>query len=381
MGNTCKDKKSYPRWKDVGKLVHRTVALNMISGLMGKGRGFHRKDGNTSNSRKSNLVAMSKSEHTDNSNVLSLGKKYRISKIALSIYTRFFPYQNHFIVTFPFFALLIKEHLIIESWWSISYLLPLVFSMIAGYVYNTLCDSEIDNSSRNYITRGLVSRKDAKIVTILSIISSTILALFIYQSLTTIVLLTIYNLNNLAYSGLKIRFKTTLLGPFSTTFSLWVGPAFILLADFSLWTRTSIGLLLGIFLIFSAHEIYHQLYDYSEDKQMNVKTLAVRIGKKNTLIFSAVISIAGFVSLLYGMYFLIPLIYIAVFSSVLFLFMVFQYIIVREKQAILLSYLPVKAILIAFACIYLGFSSLLTVLILMVFFAQVQGLIKWYKIS
>ena len=381
MGNTCKDKKSYPRWKDVGKLFHRTVASNMISGLIGKGRGFYQKDRNTSNFRKSNLVAMSKSENTDDVNVFSPGKKDRISKIGLLICTRYFPYQNYFIVTFPFFALLIKEHLLIESLWSLVYLLPLVFSMIAGFAYNTLCDCETDDISRNYITRGEVSRKDAKLVTILSIIGSTILALFIYQSLAIIVLLIIYNLNNLAYSGLKIRFKTTLLGPFSTTFSLWTGPAFILIANFSLWTQTSVGLLLGIFLVFSAHEIHHQLYDYSADKHMNVNTLAVRIGKKNTLIFSAIISIMGFISLLYGMYFSIPSIYIVIFSSFLFLYMILQCIIVRKKQSILLLYLPVKAILITFACIYLGFSSLFTVLILMVFFAQIPGLVKWYKIS
>ena len=252
---------------------------------------------------------------------------------------------------------------------------------MALYVYNELCDSEIDDISRNYIKRGEITRKDAKIVVISLILISTITAIFIYRSLTTIALLSIYNLNCLAYSGLKIRFKTTPLGPFSASFILWVGPALILLADFSLWTQTSIGLLLGTFLIFSAHEIHHQLYDYANDKNMNVKTLTVRIGKKNTLIFSTIISTIGFISLLYSIYLNIPSIYIAIFSSFLILYMIFQYIVVKKRQAILLFNLPAKAILITFACIYLGLSSLFTILILMVFVGEISGLIRYMKIS
>ena len=328
-----------------------------------------------------NVLSLEKVDDSNTINVSSLGKIDRISKIGLLIYKRFFPYQHYFIITFPFFALLIKENPLIESWWSISYLLPPFFSLIAMFVYNELCDSKTDDISRNYVKQGKISRKEAKIVIILSIISSTISALFIYQSLATIALLCIYNFNSLAYSGLKIRFKTTLLGPFSASFILWIGPALILLTDFSLWTRTSIGLLLGTFLVFSAHETHHQFYDYSQDKHMNVKTLTVRIGKKNTLIISTIISIIGFITLLLGMYSNIPSIYIAIFSTFLILYMIFQQIVVRKRQAILLFNLPAKAILITFACIYLGFSSLFTILILMVFVGEIGGLIKWFKIS
>ena len=53
MGNTYKDKKGYPRWKDSEKLVHRT-----IMGPIGKGV-VHHKDGD-----KSNLTVMSRSAHS-----------------------------------------------------------------------------------------------------------------------------------------------------------------------------------------------------------------------------------------------------------------------------------------------------------------------------
>ena len=64
MGNTYKDKKGYPRWSDSGKLVHRTVASNMLGGSIGKGRVVHHKDGHKSNFRKSNLTVMSRSVHS-----------------------------------------------------------------------------------------------------------------------------------------------------------------------------------------------------------------------------------------------------------------------------------------------------------------------------
>jgi hypothetical protein len=64
LGNTFKDKKGYPRWKDSGGLVHRSVASNMLGGPIGKGRVVHHNDGNKSNFRKSNLTVMSRRNHS-----------------------------------------------------------------------------------------------------------------------------------------------------------------------------------------------------------------------------------------------------------------------------------------------------------------------------
>jgi hypothetical protein len=64
MGKIFKDKKGYPRWKNSKKLVHRTVAANMVGGPIGKGRVVHHKDGNKSNFRKSNLTIKRRSDHS-----------------------------------------------------------------------------------------------------------------------------------------------------------------------------------------------------------------------------------------------------------------------------------------------------------------------------
>ena len=64
LGRTYKDKKGYPRWRDSGRLVHRTVASKKNGRPLGKGQVVHHKDGDKSNFRKSNLIVMSRSAHS-----------------------------------------------------------------------------------------------------------------------------------------------------------------------------------------------------------------------------------------------------------------------------------------------------------------------------
>ena len=63
MQNIYKDTKGYPRWKDSRKLVHRTVAANMVGGRIFPGLIVHHIDGNKMNFRRSNLWIMSRSNH------------------------------------------------------------------------------------------------------------------------------------------------------------------------------------------------------------------------------------------------------------------------------------------------------------------------------
>jgi hypothetical protein len=63
MGLFFYDKKGYPRWRDSKKLVHRTVAANMVGGRIWGGWVVHHKDGNKKNFRKNNLVIMTRSAH------------------------------------------------------------------------------------------------------------------------------------------------------------------------------------------------------------------------------------------------------------------------------------------------------------------------------
>jgi len=64
MGEFYYDKKDYPRWRDSGKLVHRTVAGRLFGLKKMKGKVVHHLDGNKHNFRKSNLWLMTRSAHS-----------------------------------------------------------------------------------------------------------------------------------------------------------------------------------------------------------------------------------------------------------------------------------------------------------------------------
>lgn len=57
MGKFYYDKKDYPRWRDSGELVHRTVARP------GEGEVVHHRDGNPHNFRRENLECMDRGDH------------------------------------------------------------------------------------------------------------------------------------------------------------------------------------------------------------------------------------------------------------------------------------------------------------------------------
>ena len=63
MNNIYSDNRGYPRWKDSHKLVHRTVAQNMVGGHIFPNRVVHHIDGIKSNFRKTNLVIMTREDH------------------------------------------------------------------------------------------------------------------------------------------------------------------------------------------------------------------------------------------------------------------------------------------------------------------------------
>ncbi len=63
MYNIYVDSNGYPRWNDSNKLVHRTVAANIVGGRIFPGYVVHHIDGNKMNFRKTNLWIMSRSNH------------------------------------------------------------------------------------------------------------------------------------------------------------------------------------------------------------------------------------------------------------------------------------------------------------------------------
>lgn len=64
MGKFYYDKKKYPRWRDSGKLVHKTVAENIKGRPLKSWEVVHHREGDKGNFRKENLSVMSRSFHS-----------------------------------------------------------------------------------------------------------------------------------------------------------------------------------------------------------------------------------------------------------------------------------------------------------------------------
>lgn len=311
---------------------------------------------------------------------VSNGTRDRLLPVARLMYRRFFPYPHYFILTVPFFALLLSNTISIGAVMGISYLLPCVFALMAMFAYNELCDADIDPVEKNIITSGKLQKNDAILFIVFTTLCAIISAMFFYDSITTFIVFCSYVFFCLAYSGLKLRFKTTLAGPFVASYILWAGPSLLLLTEFSFWNNIALSLLIGIFLVFSAHELHHQIDDYPGDKKMNVRTLAVRFGPKVAFIISVLLSVAGFLFMLYSIYFSVNYSYFVLFASLFSFFIVFQTILASTKSLLVTVNNPVKLSIIAYAGISLGFPSLLTLLILIVFLAENYGFIQCWTI-
>jgi hypothetical protein len=64
MQNKYIDKNGYPRWKNTGLLVHRTIAAKKFGSRIPFDVVVHHIDGNKKNFRFSNLWVMSRSAHS-----------------------------------------------------------------------------------------------------------------------------------------------------------------------------------------------------------------------------------------------------------------------------------------------------------------------------
>ena len=223
-------------------------------------------------------------------------------------------YGGYFITMLPFYAILIYNGYI-NSPLALLYILPLVPAFAAGFLYNTICDADKDPKDKNPITKGAVSNK--------FVLTSTyyyfyfpyyLFNLFTHlQHLNYYLYLLIFLW--ICYSGLKLRFKESILGPVIASFGFFVLPSIILLANFNYFNLGSIMLIIGLFIIYFAHEIKHTILDYDLDLSYDCRTFAVILGKKNANMIEYASLIIGFLFLLTSIYYLLPNSYLLVAYS------------------------------------------------------------------
>lgn len=222
-----------------------------------------------------------------------------------------FPYINYLVTFFPFFIILLDKGFL--NYGSLLLFTPLISTMVAGFSYNTICDAKKDPPEKNPITSKKISEKWILYFSFVSVICSVILFVSFYTTHTAILLSVVYIILWLAYSGLKIRFKESYIGPAIASFVLWSGGPMILLAEFNYFTPVTSLLLIGTFFFYLGFEINHTVGDYELDLNHNCRTFAVRLGKKKAVIVKHIAMLLGYTFLLVAAYLVMPYPFVAMF--------------------------------------------------------------------
>lgn len=304
-------------------------------------------------------------------------ENYESLKTAMGIYSAskggIFPYGIYLVTLFPFFAMMIVNGNI-TSFWSLLLILPFIFAMQAGFLFNTFCDAEKDPEDQNVITSGYISSHKVLFVTILLSLVSFIIFVLFYTSILAWGLFFGYLLLWLAYSGLKIRFKETFLGPFIASIVLFAGPSFIFIVEFGAYTYTTLFLVLGLLFVYMGHEIKHTVVEHDMDLSFNCNTFAVLFGQKTASLIEYISLISGFSLLLLAAYFSssgVCVYFVSLFtilfavSIILTAFYGFKINFVIDKDIKLMTfpYTLTKLFMVIFGCIILGFPLILIVFI------------------
>ena len=244
-------------------------------------------------------------------------------KLLLSLrqVTRAFPYERYLLTLFPVFALLLASSKIGASE-ILLVLIAFAFALAAGFIYNAVCDAKKHPKAKNAITRGDLSTKGAICALVLSLFVATVLFIWASQSILAIFLFAVYLYLGAAYSGLGVRFKEGVLGPFVASFMLWCGPPLVVLISFGYLNISAVLLVLGLFGVYSSHEIEHTLIDHDLDVAYNNQTFAVVLGPQHASIVAYIALTLGSVFLLVSAYVLPPSFSTAIFLLFALLFII-----------------------------------------------------------
>jgi len=202
-----------------------------------------------------------------------LVEKFRVAKRLF----RHFPYSEYLFYFLPFFAILFSEGFI-ESLSSVFLLFPFLVSYAVIFVYNDLCDVG-DGSDRN----PLAGKRDLQNFAWMILGTLIVLCLFsfflLYRNSFSQLLFVVYFVVGLAYSGLKVRFKETVVGVFVAGFLSRLGGPLIFVAEYEAFTSVTLVLLGAMFLFGVSREVEHTIIDYSDDLSNGVKTFTVLLGR------------------------------------------------------------------------------------------------------
>jgi len=310
--------------------------------------------------------------------MITIYNKLKNSYAVLMQLTRASSYANKLFMLIPFFSLLASENIVSSYTLVIFLVVPFVFLHAAGFTYNQICDAYVDSVDKNPITRGSISKSKSMLLLLAFLITSIIFFFLFYTTIVAFLLFAVYIFFWFSYSGLKIRFKETVIGIFVASFVLWSAAPLIILTQFDYFSSTALFLLLFIFLVCASRELHHTLLDYEDDAVKNCKTFAVRVGRTKAIIVKYILYSAGYLCillnsvfsrnpLLQGLSFL--------YGTVYFVIVVMEVLSYRLRNGLgffwvtgnWIKYLN-RLYLLIFSVIYLPLSPLIAFLIVWAFF-------------
>jgi 4-hydroxybenzoate polyprenyltransferase len=293
--------------------------------------------------------------------------------------TRVQCYTEFLFMLIPIFSLLFSQGLVLSP----SFVLlsvPFAFLFAAGAIYNFIRDVDFDSAEKNPFAKGALSKQRALIFLLAFFIASIVSFLLLYQSLWALLFFSAYVFFTFSYSGLKFRFKETLASVVVASFVLWIAAPLIVLAEFEIFSREALVLLLFITLTYTGREIHHTLLDYKKDLEKGCKTFAIKVGRKNAIFIENMLLFAGLccilfnsasssnplliiLSSLYGLGYVVSLVFQVLFHKLSSDSSRFDFLTTFGRWPFFLS----RFYLLALSLIYLQFSPVASLIVIWVY--------------
>lgn len=293
--------------------------------------------------------------------------------------TRGFPYLEFLFIMIPFFSLLFVDRIVTSVVLAIFLMIPFVFLHASGFIYNNLCDMQVDSPKKNPIKRGAISRNMAYVVLLIFLICAFVSFIFVYNCLLATFLFVLQIFLWFSYSGLKIRFKERSVGVFVASFVGWTAAPLILLVQFYYFSNIALSLLVFVFLTYSGREILHTVLEYESDLKEKCQTFAVRVGKIKGTVVEQVLLTLGVLSIFFfsifsNQFILVELSLFYVISySVILLIQILSYELHRNLEFLWYfgrwPFFLSKLYLVIITLVFLGLSPVSALLVLVFFFA------------
>jgi 4-hydroxybenzoate polyprenyltransferase len=182
-------------------------------------------------------------------------------------------------------------------------LLPFVLGHAAGFAYNNLKDLDDPGFRQNPVGSGEISPNRARWLVGGLLLASMLAFALLFVRWTAWLAYGAYIFLGLAYSGLGLRLKESLSGPFVASYALYSAPALAIALEVAPgWDAALSGLMAAIYLIYLGREIFHTYIDRENDLQAGYRTFAVRLSRPAQLAALALASLAGAACLLASLF-------------------------------------------------------------------------------